>query len=234
MADLISSIGTISSVGSIPLAIYFYLKSSEQKVAKVRREIVRTLSYQLKDDKHLVIFEIQAVINSKAREHKIKRGTISSEEVLEDLISETISNPLIDNERKNFFINNFKNLLTKTELYDTIEELSAKEEPVFNEKEIENRLLELVKKQKDYHKTIEKKFKKANDNFSSLFGLIGAIGSVVIGVLTILGDEVIIGRFFDFANDKTELFNFVISGFAALATLLATIGIKKALNRKGK
>ncbi|MHA7102633.1 hypothetical protein [Roseivirga pacifica] len=234
MTDFITIIGTIASVGSIPLAIYLYIKSSEQKIIKVRREIVKTLSYQLKDDKHLSTFEIQAVINSKLREHKLKKASITPEEVIEDLIAETIANPLIDNERKNFFLNNFKSLLSKSELYDTIEELSTKQPSDKSEPEMERRLLELVKRQQEHRDNLEKRLKKTSDNFSSIFGLIATITTVVISVLTILGDELIVGKFFDFANDKKELVNFLISALAGIATMITTVAIKKAINKKEK
>ena len=239
MTSLITIIGTIASVGSIPLAIFLYIKSSEQKVIKVRREIVKTISYQLKDDRHLSTFEIQAVINSKLREHKCKKASITLEEVVEDLIAETIANPLIDNERKNFFLNNFNSLLSKSELYDTMEELLTKPMTDKGEPEIENRLLDLVKKQQEHREYLEKKLNKTSDNFSAIFGLIAAIMTIVLSILSVLGDELlkdelIVGKLFYIVNDKKELVYILISAIAAVATMIASIGIKRIMNIKGK
>lgn len=234
MNNFISIIGTIASVGSIPLAIYLYIKNSEQKILKITREIVKTLSYQLGENRQLTSIEIQAVINSKTRENKIKTSAISVEEIIEDLISETLSNPLIEKEKREFFLHNFKSLLSKNELYESIEKiaLETKDFNEFDETKIDDRLRELIQKQKKHKDKLEKQLKKKGDSFASLFGLIGAILSITVGIISILGKEFVVGDFFKFASDKEELLIIIISLIAGVITLTATVAIKKIMNKK--
>ena len=95
MNDIISLIGTIASIGSIPLGFYFFIKGKEEKRDKVKRDIVKILLYQLNDSNLVSIFEIQSVINSKCRESKVHVDTITMTEIIDDLLSEIISNPLL-------------------------------------------------------------------------------------------------------------------------------------------
>lgn len=104
MNDTISLIGTIASIGSIPLAFYFFIKSKEEKREKVRREIVKLLLYQLNDTNLVSIFEIQSVINSKCRENRIDSKSIIVTEIIDDLLAEIMSNPLLQKENKMVFI----------------------------------------------------------------------------------------------------------------------------------
>lgn len=65
-------IGSLASIGGVPLAIYLYIKSKEGKIDSVRREIVKLLSYQIGEGRNLKLFEIQTIINSKLREKKLR------------------------------------------------------------------------------------------------------------------------------------------------------------------
>ena len=56
--DFFSIIGTVASIGSIPLSIYLYIKSRENNIDKVKREIVKILSHQIGDRRQLTSFEI--------------------------------------------------------------------------------------------------------------------------------------------------------------------------------
>ena len=108
MNDIISLIGTIASIGSIPLGFYFFIKGKEEKRDKVKRDIVKILLYQLNDSNLVSIFEVQSVINSKCRESKVNVDSISISEIIDDLLSEIISNPLLQKESKTTFIANLK------------------------------------------------------------------------------------------------------------------------------
>lgn len=65
MNNILQIIGSIASIGGIPLAIYLFLRSKEAKLIRLKREIVKILSYQIGEGRNLSIFEIQAVIDSK-------------------------------------------------------------------------------------------------------------------------------------------------------------------------
>jgi hypothetical protein len=110
MTYLLSYIGTLASIGSIPLAIYLFLKSREERVNKIKLEIVKTLLFHLNDSKNISTFEIQSIINSKLRENRISENKIKILEVIEILIFEIISNPLLNKEDKKFFIASLKSL----------------------------------------------------------------------------------------------------------------------------
>ena len=47
-------------------------------------------------------------------------------------------------------------------------------------------------------------------------------------------DELIVGKLFYIVNDKKELVYILISAIAAVATMIASIGIKRIMNIKGK
>lgn len=103
-------IGTIASISSIPLAIYFYIKSREETTDRNRREILRIISYQIGESRTLNLFEIDRVIGSNLRNNKLKKGTITSKNIVEDLISDTISSPLLESSRKEAILKNLKDI----------------------------------------------------------------------------------------------------------------------------
>jgi hypothetical protein len=100
MNELLQLLGSVASLLSIPLAIYLFLRSREAQLRRVREEIVRSLSYQIGDGRALSQFEIQAVIDSHARVNRIRKGKILSDEIVEDLVADTIRNPMIASSRK--------------------------------------------------------------------------------------------------------------------------------------
>lgn len=106
MEEILTYIGTIASICSVPLAIYLYLKGKEDRVDDVRRQILKIISYQIGENRKLSIFEIDKVIRSNARNNKIPLRSITSGNVLEDLISDTISSPLLSASRKDEVLNN--------------------------------------------------------------------------------------------------------------------------------
>ncbi|MFQ2173012.1 hypothetical protein ACK345_07515 [Aeromonas rivipollensis] len=91
MNDVLSIIGSVASIASIPLAFYLYLKSQAEKFLGVRKDIVNRLAFQLGEGRTLTIFEVQAVIDARLRENRLKFGSIRPNEVIEDLVTETIA-----------------------------------------------------------------------------------------------------------------------------------------------
>lgn len=110
MDNIFSTIGTIASVASIPIAVYLFIKGRENKLNKIKREIVRTLLFHLNDARLISNFEIQSVINSKLRDNKIGIDKIGLHEVVEDLIFEIVSNPLLALNDKKYFITNLESI----------------------------------------------------------------------------------------------------------------------------
>ena len=110
MENLLSYIGSIASVGSIPLAFYFYLKNKEDKIDKIRRQILKIISYQIGESRLLNQFEIEKVINSNIRNNRLANNSIALENILEDLVSDTISSPLLNAPRKDEILDNLKSI----------------------------------------------------------------------------------------------------------------------------
>ena len=100
MGDFLQLVGSIASILGVPLAVYLYLRGQVQKYATVRREIVKRLSHQIGEGRTVGLFELNAVIDSLARENRLKTRSISPNSVIEDLIAETVSSPLLESSRK--------------------------------------------------------------------------------------------------------------------------------------
>lgn len=98
----------------IPAAIYFYLNtresSREAKYQRLREEIARTLAYQIGEGRSLSAFEIHAVIDSKLRDFRTGAGIISVDEVVEDLVSETMTTLMLEGQRKEQIIDNLRRI----------------------------------------------------------------------------------------------------------------------------
>lgn len=107
-------LGSLASVFSIPLGIYFFLRSREMQFRRLREEIARNLSYQIGDGRKLSSFEIQAVIDSQSRQNRVPKNRISSNDVIEDLVTDTIRNPMIPSVRKQEIINNLRDVYTQS------------------------------------------------------------------------------------------------------------------------
>ncbi len=110
MESLLTYIGSFASIGGIPLAIYLYLKSREGKIDKIRRDILQIISYQIGEDRRLNTFEIEKVISSNIRNNKLAIESITVGNIIEDLISDTISSPLLNSESKNKILENLKDI----------------------------------------------------------------------------------------------------------------------------
>lgn len=189
--DFLSIIGTAASVGSIPLSVYFFIKSKENKIDKVKREIVRVLSHQIGERRQLTIFEIQTVINSKAREAKIDKDKIAPDFVIEDLVAETISNPLLEKGVKEVIIEELKNIYFKGEIFTEIDSLEEGTRDVYHEKSVDSKfdasirkLVELRKKmEKDFHKNVYNRAK------SEIFAFVAFLATILGTLLTITGKD---------------------------------------------
>jgi len=116
MNELFQMIGTLASIGSVPLAFYLYFKSNEGKIERVKREIIKLLSYQIGEGREIKKFEINSVLKSKFRENAIPINKITSTEIIEDLVAETLSTPLLEVKRKEEIISELEKISTPNEL----------------------------------------------------------------------------------------------------------------------
>lgn len=111
MSQLLQWIGTFASIISVPLAIFFYCKTIDGKYEKVKKELVSLFSTYIGTGNKLSLFYISSVINAKLRENNLKTGCITTESIIEDLIVEIISNPLLGNEAKKSILYDLETLI---------------------------------------------------------------------------------------------------------------------------
>ncbi len=53
MEHLFSFIASLASIGSIPLAVYFFLRSSEDRYLKIRREIAKLIPSEIGEGRYI-------------------------------------------------------------------------------------------------------------------------------------------------------------------------------------
>ena len=207
MNDIISLIGTIASIGSIPLGFYFFIKGKEEKRDKVKRDIVKILLYQLNDSNLVSIFEIQSVINSKCRESKVSIDSITKTEIIDDLLSEIISNPLLQKENKRTFIANLKYLshriLTTSDIEITKETVTLEKLREVDQDKIE---IELQKEQE------KAKHKNKTESLSQIFSIITTLIGVVAGFVAFSSDIFLNNDFLKKLSDKNDFLLTIIVG----------------------
>lgn len=190
--DFFSIIGTVASIGSIPLSLYLYIKSKENNIDKIKRDIVKILSHQIGDRRELTTFEIQTVINSKTRESKIATDKITVNHIIEDLVSETISNPLLEKSIKENILNELKNIYFKGEILTQIDEIEietrkANKESYIDSKLEDNlkRIIESREKIKDEIESQQKIISRTSESFAMIAGLT----TIIASILTLVGKD---------------------------------------------
>ncbi|WP_312173021.1 hypothetical protein [Chryseobacterium sp.] len=188
MNDILSIIGTIASVGSVPLSIYLYIKSKENNIDKTKREIVRILSHQIGEKRELTSFEIQTVINSNSRSNKIDIEKISVDEIVEDLVSDTISNPLLSLEVKETILRELKNVYTKSELLTSIDKLE-KETRKSELNKISSEIIEDKIKSILLKRNVQQKSEKNEKSISESFRFLAAIVATITITLSFIGKQ---------------------------------------------
>jgi F0F1-type ATP synthase assembly protein I len=230
MEYILTVLGSIASVGSIPLAIYLYLRSREAKYSSLRREIARILSYQIGEGRELSTFEVQAVIDSKIRENKLKTNSIAVREVVEDLVAETITSPMLNSEQKAEIVENLRRLYDRGKILQAIDRYGVSYHLLLSSIGQKVRLLpedaELVAKEApSLDESEQKKEKQSMVGTASMFGLLAAIVSIVGASFPLFAD-----RFNKLWSGGEILLNVFIGFVASIIAALATFLIKKYLD----
>lgn len=235
--DFFSIIGTIASIGSIPLSFYLFIKSKENSVDKVKRDIVKILSHQIGDRRQLTTFEIQTVINSKTRETKIDNDKITVNYIIEDLVSETISNPLLEKTIKETIISELKKIYFKSELLTSIDniefETRSKIDSETNDANIEREIKNIIEKRNQIDDLLKERHKKIFRTSES-FAIIATITTALASFLTFVGKE----KYDDFSkpiNDFVQkndfYFGIALSIITAVLAFVVLV-ISKNVNKK--
>lgn len=111
MSQLLQWIGTFASIISVPLAVFFYYKTIDGKYEKVKKDLISLFSSYIGTGNKLSLFYISSVINAKLRENNLKVGCITTNSIIEDLMVEIISNPLLDNAAKKSILYDLETLI---------------------------------------------------------------------------------------------------------------------------
>jgi hypothetical protein len=153
---------------------------------------VKILSHQIGDRRELTTFEIQTVINSKTRESKIDQEKITINQIIEDLVSETISNPLLAQEIKETIILELKNIYFKSELLTSIDKIEFETRDDLNihdqDKNIEEEIKRIIEQRSDVKGVMESQRKRLTKT-SELFAILAVITTLFFAVLTLLGKD---------------------------------------------
>ena len=214
--NIISVIGTIASLGSIPLAIYIFVRNKENLLDKARREIVKLLSFQIGSKGFVSSCEVKSVINSKLRESKNNINKLSVIEIVEDLTTEIISNPLIDNSKKELYLGNLQRAFhTTTNNNETVPSSTS------------------IVRNNSMTNAIENESQGTEKGIlSSWISIIGVVITVIVSVLFLMG-SVLIESLFDFLNNNQELSIIIMSLLAGVLTLIIALIMQK-ISRKRK
>jgi hypothetical protein len=184
--EFLQLIGSLASIAGVPLAVYLYLKGQVQKYTEVRREIVKRLSHQVGEGRSIGLFELNAIIDSLVREKRLRSGSISSNSVIEDLIAETVSSPLLDSAKKESLISELSEVHSLGRIFNTIKQ----DESVFSQF-IEH--LSEGNKPTDIAEEIQKDIKSVQERSAEssktpeIFGLVASLITVIASGVTLAG-----------------------------------------------
>jgi hypothetical protein len=107
LVQILSALGAVASI----VSLYVFMRHRENKLNNfLRRDIVAALASQIREGREISIFEVQAVICSKTREAKATPDSIPINEVIEDLVADTVSNSMLDNGEKERILEILTNL----------------------------------------------------------------------------------------------------------------------------
>jgi hypothetical protein len=241
MDSFLQMLGSIASIGSIPLAIFLYVRSREARFNKIKQEIVKILSYQIGEGRNLSVFEINSVISSKIRENGIKNSSIEVDDIIEDLVSETISSPMLESERKKEIISNLgaihkkgklesileRNILQKVDLSDKVGKQNTKDE--FDK---------IITSSKQHIEAMERNVAKFSytSRLSERFAVIASIITIIAFIVSSLGEKSIQDSVSKFFNENIEMvkigLSIVVTIIAGLITFFFNDYFVKKLYRK--
>jgi uncharacterized membrane protein YidH (DUF202 family) len=234
MEQVLTILGTIASLGGIPLSIYLYLKSKEAKFDKIKKEIVRTLSYQIGEEREITAFEIQTVINSKLRENRFKTNSVNIDEIVEDLVSETMSSPMIDRNRKKIILDNLKNIYVKGEILEKLDSIKFTGEEKLTWENIEPKIKDLVASRKGLDEKIrnfEENRENSYERISTWFATIAAVLTIVSVIASIAGKDTF-QKLFEQLNQNEQTGKIIIAIAMGLVTSLLAGLLTTLLKRK--
>lgn len=150
----------------------------------MRREIVKRLLYQIGEGRTVGLFELRAVIDSLVRENRLRSGSITTNSIIEDLIAETVSSPLLESSRKETLV---------TELSE-VHSIGKVFQAIHNNGDTFNKFVEFLKVElgeTDDGGKLKKEIETTNDKSREsskaleLFALISTLIGIVAAVISV-------------------------------------------------
>ncbi|MDP1881066.1 MAG: hypothetical protein Q8K60_09035 [Parachlamydiaceae bacterium] len=239
MDSFLQILGSIASIGSIPLAIFIYIRSREVKFYRIKQEIVKILSYQIGEGRSLSVFEISAVISSKVRENSIKNNAIEVYDIIEDLVSETIASPMLESERKKEIISNLESLHTKDKLSiiqtkPILGKIDTSENP--NNQKTNRNFGDNINISDTHSISMKENISKFNytSKLSERFAVIASVMTIIALIITVFGEKVILVSLSTFFNENLEIVKISLSLIVGLIAAFATFFFNNYLWKKSK
>ena len=122
VGSVLQVLGSLASLAAIPISLYIYFRSREAKYFKLTGEIVKALSFQIGEGRKISLFEMESVIRSKSRSHGLRPTVIRAADMVEDLVADTIANPMLDKNRKNEIVADLRTLRGDTEIFALVQD----------------------------------------------------------------------------------------------------------------
>lgn len=237
MSTFLQIFGSFASIGAIPLAVYLYLRNREAKFSKLRQEICKILSYQIGEGRNLSTFEVQAVITSKTREHNFKPDTVNSDEVIEDLIAETITNPMLESGKKEDIIENLQNIHRAGQIHRIVMRYPLTTinllECISHTLSLTPTDLELVKAKEIPAEAKEVIYRRRTAVAGKLSSLFVLVASIIIPIIFVIG-EGIITKLTDFFSKSPYILNFLLGTVVSIIAVFLTFFFTYAGRKKKK
>lgn len=211
MDNIFQFVGTFASIFSIPLAIILYFKASDVRQNKIRLEIIRSLSYRIGDGDVLSKMEVSAVFHSKLREHNIRKPIFNEVSILEDIVADAVSNPLVTKEQKYSIIECTSNLLLS---YGVIKKRTENES---------NTNIEIQ---------VFSNASKGKRNIEEVFAVISGLFSAISAMFNISFNETLSKYIQNISFPSELVLSFVITVIAALGTAILSIVIQRIKEKK--
>lgn len=114
MDSSLQILGSILVAAAVPLVLYLYLNIREARrealYQRLRTNVARTLACQIGEGRTLAVFEIRSVIDAKMRDWPVRPRLLTVAEVVEDLVAETMTTPMLDGQRKEQIVDNLRQI----------------------------------------------------------------------------------------------------------------------------
>lgn len=225
------TIGTIASISSIPVAVIIFQKQRKSVFEDTRREILKKLSYIVADDNEITSVEVLSVIKSTLRFNNINENKVLATEIIEDMIAEVISNPLLDGERKVKINENLKSVMTEFLIITNITSMKSEDKKEYLSNYIkentinksEDNILNKINNEKVLNVELNRKNKMKDSIMTITSIIVSVLSSLFAGYALIIDQE----KVSDIVSLNVNWLILIVSCFAVFSIIYVLIPKKK-------